>query len=106
MSVATAWQSGILRELRDAEVQYLGCYPFGHEDVLRLEIAMTSPRRSGHRPPVTAHAMRRAVFHGGRPSAMASQDFAVEKFRYEVRRPFDIPRSNTLTIFGGGRATR
>ncbi len=82
-----AWQRGILRELRDAEVQDLRRARPGHEDVLGLEIAMHQPARvRGHQSARQGGGDAAGVGRGDRPSAnRRSQGLAVEQFRDQVR---------------------
>ena len=98
----TAWQCGILRELRDAEVQDLRGAGLGQEDVLGLEIAMDQPARvRGHQAARQGGGDAAGVGRGDRPSAdRRSQGLAVEQFRDQVRATVRHPHVEHLDDVG------
>ena len=95
-------QRGVLRELRDAEIQDLrGARP-GEEDVFGLEIAMDQPRAcAATRPLARADAMRRVSAWETGPLPIGTRRVSPSSSS-ETRygRPFAIPTSNTLTMLG------
>ena len=97
------WQRGILHELRDAEVQDLGGARSSDEDRLSgLRSRWTSPHAcAATRPPVTAHAMRRASSSETGPRPIGTRKASPSRSSVtRYGRPFDIPTSNTLTMLG------
>ena len=82
----TAWQCGILRQLRNAEVEDLRGAGPGQEDVFGLEIAVDQPARvRRHQAARQGAGDAACVGRSERPSAdRRSQGLAVEQFRDQV----------------------
>ena len=98
----TAGQCGILRELRDAEVEDLRRAGFGQEDVLRLEIAMDQPARvRSHQAAGQGGGDAESIGRGDRPSAdRRPQGLAVEQFGDQVRATVRHPHVEHLDDVG------
>jgi hypothetical protein len=69
-----------------------GC---GQEDVLRLEIAMDQPARVRGHEAVRRRRCGARLLGATASGDRRSQGFAIEQFRDQVGRLFDIPTSNT-----------
>ena len=96
------WQRGILRELRDAEVEDLRRARRGQEDVLGLEIAMDQPSRvRGHQAARHRGGDATGVLRRDRPSAdRRPQGLAVQQFRDQVRATVRHPHVEHLDDVG------